>query len=591
MHVLRMLASFFSMFLILVSIEACGRRTAFGPITIRPSRFSKADSILQRPDFDRVLRRFEALHQSYFELKHHQFHHKNAPDLARYEGSYGLGPWDYRGGDLALPGNREEINATPYPLPGVAADIALAYLHAYKATQAEKYAQAAIRILDNFLQAEQVQVLKSHELVGEELSLMGSFTNWQIRAAFPNRYSFAGRYLYKNATPPEQKFESLYRLSIPPVSSHGFRSGYDSIGFQAQLHKGTILPYSGQIFTDTGNEQNTPHPDATARAVQAYAEAILQEFPRREEYLKIIGAAAYGLYGFELGNQWGTPATEIGSRVSGLVAVVRAFQKHHRTTLSGQPAWPLEELLRDACLRVQNVADPDFRGWFQGWTPGGPAPNRTDWWLIQSGPDFFGTTVLDEKRYPWLLMIHDKYDDFEDNQLWYFSQVLQGIANFYPFLLAEPDTKKLRQTLRDFLCQGFNYFLQFQDTTQNPLFRGGIDPEAYSVREFAMNQQNFMHFENGSEAVIKRFSHRYFGAEAFTYPFPDGLQAAMIAALNIPELRKPLQPLIYSGMNHLLACDFLFQVKLKHQELEPLRNWLAPEIFKTLALYLVYVRQ
>jgi len=567
----------------------CHQKKLTSRTQIRPSRYVSSDPILTPPSFANVLTGFEQLHQNYFEKKHHQFHHRNAKDFSRFEGSYGLGTWDLFGDNIDIPGNREERNATPYPLASVAAKVAQAYLYAFAATEKSEYQQAAVRVLDEFLKHEQVRALKPEELTGIEMSIIGSFANWQIRSIFPNQYLFAGYYSYiDNPTPLQNDFELLKKLSIPPLKLRRTAIAYDSIGYNPAVNKGTILAYSGRVIPQNDNLKNSPHPDAAVEAVLAYTEAILQDLPNKENYLGIISRAAHGFYGFDLQNRWDTPCTEVGARVTGLAATVRAMRKFGLEQLISQPQWRIEELLRDARLRIRMVADPKFPGWFQGWTPGGPLPDRYDWWIIQSGPDFFGTDIINNQRYPWFLLIHDHYDSHEDNQLWYFSQVLFGLADFYPLLLDEPEAELLRLNVQDFLCQGFNYFLHFQDTSEIASMKGGIQPDAYSVREFAINQQNFASFNDGDETIIKRYSHPAFENEALTYPFPMGLQAAMTAAMNIPELAEKLQPLIFSGMNHLLACNVFFQDSLAHPELESMRNWLAPDVFKTLGLYLIY---
>lgn len=567
----------------------CHPKSRQSEIRMRPSLFSSEDPLLQEPDYSAVKARFEWLHQNHFEKKHHQFHHQNSINPNRFEGSYGLGPWDYYSEDILIPGNREETNATTYPLPAVAANVAIAYFNAYNALKNEAYLRSALRILDNFLKHEQVKALFPDELLGEAMSIRGSFSNWQIRAVFPQNYIFPEQYAYAdNPNPLVNSFEILRKFSVPPLKATFNDTALDFTGFQAELKLGSAVPYSGNVFTFGGSQKNGPHPDAAARAVQAYTEAILLDSPNTDTYLRIVSQAAQGLYGFDLQNRWDTPATEVGSRVSGLVAVIRSLEKSGKARLLSSPSWPIEELRRDARLRIQMVADPRYPGWFQGWTPGGPIPDRIDWWIIQSGPDFFGTDILNDKRHPWFLLIHDNYDTNEDNQLWYFSQVLLGIAEFYPLLEAADETQSLRNALRDFLIQGFNYFYHFQDTSHVAGLRGGIDPDAYSVQEFSINFKNYTQIDQGFEEVIKRFSHRSFGDEALSYPFPIGLQAAMTASQNVPELKKSLQPLIYSGMNHLLACSIFKKDSLSYKEMAPLRNWLAPEVFKTLGMYLKF---
>jgi hypothetical protein len=567
----------------------CNQKFRHSAVKMRPSLFSTEDPLLQKPDYAAVKARFDWLHHHYFTKKHHQFHHRNSLNPNRFEGSYGLGPWDFYGDDIWVPGNREEMNATTYPLPGVAADVALAYFYAYKATGTEAYLQAALRILDNFLKHEQVKALFPEQVEGEAMSIRGSFSDWQIRTVFPRNYVFPDQYAYvDNPDPQANTFEILRKFSVPPLMSSDADTALDFTGYQAELKLGSVVPYSGNVFTYVGSQKNGPHPDAAARAVQAYSEAILLECPNSDAYLKIISQAAQGLYGFDLQNRWDTPATEVGSRVSGLVATVRSLHKLDKSRLLSSPSWPVEELLRDARLRVQMAADPRYPGWFWGWTPGGPIPDRIDWWIIQSGPDFFGTDILDADRFPWFLLIHDNYDTNEDNQLWYFSRVLLGIADFYPMIESSGETQPLRNALREFLIQGFNYFYHFQDTSQFVGLRGGINPDAYSVQEFCVNFKNYTQVDEGFGEVIKRFSHCSFGDEALSYPFPIGLQAAMTASQNIPELKKPLQPLIYSGMNHLLACSVFKKESLEHKEMLPLRNWLAPEVFKALGMYLKF---
>lgn len=565
----------------------CTKKSTQNAVSVRPSHFSKQDPLRKKPVYDSVRTRFDWLHRNYFEKKHHQFHHRHSLNPERFEGSYGLGPWDFYGDDITIPGNREELNATTYPLTTVAADVALAYFYAYQATEIETYLLAAKRILNNFLRHEQVKALFPKRLEGEAMSIRGSFSNWHIRTVFPQNYIFPGNYAYTdNPTPLENSCEILRKYSVPPLTFQQSDTALDSTGFQSELNLGVLVPYSGNIFTYSGTMKNGPHPDAASRAVQAYTAAILLESPEAENYLKIVSRAAQGLYGFDLQNRWNTPATEAGSRVLGLAATIRALNKMDKSRLLSSPAWPVEELLRDARLRIQMVADPRYPGWFWGWTPGGPIPDRIDWWIIQSGPDFFGTDIVKKERYPWLLMVHDNYDTNEDNQLWYFSRVLLGIADFYELIEPISETQTLRKVLRDFLIQGFNYYYHFQDTSQIAGLRGGIDPDTYSVQEFSTNFRNYTQYDRGFEELIKRFSHRSFGEEALSYPFPIGLQAAMTAAQNIPELQKPLEPLIFSGINHLLACKIFKTDSLAHKEMEPVRNWLAPEVFKTLGMYL-----
>jgi hypothetical protein len=586
--------SYFFWPILIFLYASCSQTEQTGQVRIRPSKFSATDSIFIRPSFKAVLARFQELNENYFQKKYHQFHHQNSNDKNRFEGSYGLGNWDNYSKNIQLPGNREEMNATPYPSAAVAADIALAYLYVYSITRNKEYADAAAVILNNFLKREQLKsVVPIDQLFGEELSIVGSFPNWTIRTVFPYRYLFPLKYEYlENSNPLENNFEHLRKLSVPPFETSHYREILnDSIGYHSQFNMGTVLTYSGRTVPDYIQYVNRPDPIVTTKAVRAYAEAIQLEFPEAENYLRIISTAAQGLYGFDLKNRWDTPATEVGARVVGLTAVIRVLTNKGITRLPIPPEWPVNELFRDALTRIRNVADPNFPGWFQDWSPGGPIPVRYDWWMIQSGPDFFGTDIIDQKRYPWFLLIHDNYDNNDDNQLWYFSQILLGIADFYPLIESIPETKVVRQHLQDFLCQGFNYFYHFQDTTNNKNFKGGIEPDAYSVREFSINLKDYAQYDNGYEERIKRFSHRSFGKDALTYPFPIGLQAAITTAMNIPPLKKQLRPLIYSGMNHLLACDILYQPTIDNPELAAMRNWLAPEIFKTLGLYLIYFKK
>ncbi len=582
------------LFLLIILFAYCTQTEQTGQVRIRPSKFLATDSILIPPSFKQVSTRFHELHENYFQKKHHQFHHQNSNDKNRFEGSYGLGTWDIYGGNIQFPGNREEMNATPYPAAGVAADVAQAYLFAYSITRNKEYADAATNILDNFLKREQLKsIIPIDQLFGDELSIVGSFPNWTIRTVFPHHYLFPLKYEYiENPNPLENNFEYLRKLCVPPFeTSHYKEILYDSVGYHRQFNVGSVLTYSGRVVPDYIQFMNRPDPIVTAKAVQAYAQAILADFPESKAYLEIISTAAHGLYGFDLKNRWETPATEVGARAMGLAAVIRALTNKGIHRLPIAPEWPLNELFRDAFTRIRNVADPNFYGWFEGWSPGGPIPVRYDWWMIQSGPDFFGTDIVNDKRYPWFLLIHDNFDDHDDNQLWYFSQVLLGIADFYPLIVSIPETKPIRQQLQDFLCQGFNYFLHFQDTTNTKNFKGGIEPDAYSVREFSTNLKDYTQYDDGYEERIKRFSHRSYGKDALTYPFPIGLQAAITTAMNIPPLSQPLQPLIHSGMNHLLACEILYQANIENSELAAMRNWLAPEVFKTLGLYLVYLKK
>lgn len=570
----------------------CKSKPVSDIIRIRPPLFDDSDPILLPPSFEDVLERFEAMRTNFISKQHHLFHHKNSNDSTRFLGSYGLGTWDFFGEDVDIPGNREERNATTYPLPETAANIALAFWDAFEATANCRYRELALQIIDNFLKHEQLVPVGSQELRAEEMSVSGAFTNWQIRSDFPKNYFLAGRYAYiDNPEPLVNGFHLLRDLSVPPLQASDWGYGLDSTGYNKELGLGTVVAYSGDKFAYHGEILNGPHPDASAKAILACASAISENFPNHSEYLQVISRAAQGLYGFDFQNRWMNPSIEVGARVVGIAATIKALKKCSQRQLSTEPAWPVEELLRDMRLRLRMVADPYYPGWFYKWTPGGPIPNQDDWWMIQSGPDFFGTDIVAGKRFPWFLLIHDNYETNEDNQLWYFSKVLAGIAEVYPILGDDPADIRFKKNLKDFLCQGFNYFLHFQDTTNIAGFKGGIRPDAYSVWEFSMNQLNYQNFNNGNESVIKRYSHKSFGSEALTYPFPVGLQAVIIAAMNIPELENQLQPLINSGINHLLACSAFYKPELENQALEPMRKWLAPEVFKTLALYLKYTSQ
>ncbi|MBN1348812.1 hypothetical protein JXJ21_05335 [candidate division KSB1 bacterium] len=565
---------------------SCSSPQSANTVRIRPSKFSEGDPILQPPSFSDVLHRFETMHENYFEKKHHQFHHRNSKDYNRFSGSYGLGYWDLRGADISISGNREETHFSTYPRAAVAGDIALAYLYAYDVTSDPKYLKLAKRILDNFLKHEQVRVLNADALLAEPMSLIGSFTDWVIRGEFPQGYQYAGLYVYKD-TPDSlvSSFSGLRALSIPTVVP-AEEVVFDSTGYNAALKVGSIIVYSGQSFPEPELNLNRPGPISTVKALLPYIEAIVNDYPGSERYIGIISEAVQGFYGFELRNRWDIPSIEVYARAMGSAAAVKALRKAGYSTIPGKPLLPLDEILHDALLRIRNVADPAFPGWFNGWTPGGPMPVRYNWWIIQAVPDFYGTDNIAGQRYPWFIQVYDNYGTNDDIQLWHFCRTLSGIAYFYPFISEDSDT--LRMRLKDFLCQGFNYLLHFQCTDTIPSFKGGIDPDAYSISEFSMNQQDFTKFGSGDELEIKRYSNSYFKNEALTYPFPIGLQAAITTAMNIPELESELQGLINSGMNHLLACEVFYKSKLDHPELRYMQNWLAPEVFKTLALYLKY---